>query len=68
MALECFTFVEWVTGYRRRAVKVNGTLYDGVLPRVCYGGVPHTLQGWDSDDCCKDGGEDHGYGDPWVFL
>jgi hypothetical protein len=29
MAPELITFIEWVTGYRRRAAKVGGALYDG---------------------------------------
>jgi hypothetical protein len=28
MALELITFIEWVTGYRRRAAKVGGALHD----------------------------------------
>jgi hypothetical protein len=29
MAPEFITFIEWVTGYRQRDVKVDGALYDG---------------------------------------
>jgi hypothetical protein len=29
MAPELITFIKWVTGYRRRAAKVGGALYDG---------------------------------------
>jgi hypothetical protein len=29
MAPELIKFIEWVTGYRRRAAKVGGALYDG---------------------------------------
>jgi hypothetical protein len=41
MAPELFTFIEWVTGYRRRAAKVGGSLYDGTPPARVAAELPY---------------------------